>query len=348
MSDGELILYTTDDGATEVQLRAIDGTVWLNLNQIADLFDRDKSVVSRHIKAIFEDGELSPDSVVASYATTAADGKTYQVDHYRLEMVLAVGYRVRSERGVQFRRWATTVLREYLVKGFAMNDERLKDPEFDYFDELLERIRDIRASEARFYRKVRDILGLSVDYDARADTVPAFYATIQNKMLHAVTHHTAAELIKARADADAANMGLTTWKGARVRKGDVATAKNYLGEAEIKELNLIVGMFLDAAELRATRRREIHLAEWETILDVFLATNELPLLRNAGSVSAEEAKKIAHGRYALFDANRKEAERRASEEVDEVEELKRIADAATAASRKQSSPAKAKKPRGLK
>ena len=270
-----------------------------------------------------------------------ADGKTYQVDHYRLEMILAIGYRVRSARGVQFRRWATTVLREYLVKGFAMNDERLKDPGFDYFDELLERIRDIRASEARFYRKVRDILALSVDYDAKADSVPTFYATIQNKMLNAVAHHTAAELIKARSDADVPNMGLTSWKGAKrgrpVRKADVTTAKNYLGEAEIKELNLIVGMFLDAAELRATRRQEIHLTEWETILDTFLTTNELPLLRSAGSVSAKEAEKIAHGRYALFDAQRKEAERRASEEVDEVEELKRIAETAKAVSRKRPS-----------
>ena len=267
MSEGELILYTTEDGTAEIQLRAVDGTAWLSLNQIADLFDRDKSVISRHIKAILEDGELRPDSVVARYATTAADGKTYQVDHYRLEMIFAVGYRVRSTRGVQFRRWATTVLHDYLVKGFAMNDERLKDPGFDYFDELLERIRDIRASEARFYQKVRDILALSIDYDPKANTVQTFYATIQNKMLHAVAHYTAAELIKARSDADAPNMGLTSWKGGRVRKADVTTAKNYLGDAEIKELNLIVGMFLDAAELRATRRQEIHLAEWEAILD---------------------------------------------------------------------------------
>ena len=337
MSEGELILYTTDDGASEIQLRAIDGTAWLSLNQIADLFDRDKSVISRHIKAIFEDGELRPNSVVASYATTAADGKTYQVDHYRLEMILAVGYRVRSARGIQFRRWATTVLQAYLVKGFAMNDERLKDPAFDYFDELLERIRDIRASEARFYKKVRDILALSVDYDAQSDTVPTFYATIQNKMFHAVTHHTAAELKKARSDPDAPNMGLTSWKGARVRKADVATAKNYLGEAEIKELNLIVGMFLDAAELRTTRRQEIHLAEWETILDRFLAANELPLLRNAGHVSAKEAEEITQSRYALFDAKRKEAERRASEEIDEVEELTRIAETAKVVSRKRPS-----------
>ena len=172
MSETELILYMTEDGATQIQLRAAGGTAWMSLNQIAELFARDKSVISRHINAIFDDGELSRDLVVANYATTAADGKTYQVDHYRIEMVLAIGYRVRSERGVQFRRWATTVLKDYLVKGFAMDDERLKDPRYDYFDELLERIRDIRASEARVYQKVRDILALSVDYDGRAKGSP--------------------------------------------------------------------------------------------------------------------------------------------------------------------------------
>lgn len=333
MSESELILYSTDDGKTQIQLRAVGGTVWLNLYQIADLFARDKSVISRHIKAIFEDGELMPESVVARHATTAADGKTYQVDFYRLEMVLAIGYRVRSERGVQFRRWATTVLKEYLVKGFVMNDERLKDPGFDYFDELLERIRDIRASEVRFYQKVRDILSLSVDYDAKAAAVPTFYATIQNKMLYAVAHGTAAELIAGRSDESAANMGLTTWKGARVRKGDVATAKNYLDETEIRELNLIVGMFLDTAELRTTRRQEIRLADWEVILDGFLRANELPLLLNAGTVSARQAEKIAHDRYAVFDDKRKDLERLVAEKTNELDELQRIADTAGAVRR---------------
>lgn len=330
MSEGELILYTTDDGAVQIQLRTAGGTAWMSLNQIAELFARDKSVISRHIAAIFEDGELSRDSVVANYATTAADGKTYQVDHYRVEMVLAIGYRVRSERGVQFRRWATTVLKDYLVKGFVMDDERLKDPRFDYFDELLERIRDIRASEARVYQKVRDILALSVDYDGKARTAQTFYATIQNRMLYAVTSHTAAELIAARCDGSAPNMGLTTWKGARVRKGDVATAKNYLAEPEIKELNLIVTMFLDTAELRASRRQVIYLAEWEGLLETFLKSNELPLLRGAGSVSARAAEQLAHQHYAEFDAKRNDAERAAAEQVDELDELKRVADTAKA------------------
>ncbi len=330
MSETELILYMTEDGATQIQLRAAGGTAWMSLNQIAELFARDKSVISRHINAIFDDGELSRDSVVANYATTAADGKTYQVDHYRIEMVLAIGYRVRSERGVQFRRWATTVLKDYLVKGFAMDDERLKDPRYDYFDELLERIRDIRASEARVYQKVRDILALSVDYDGRAKAAQTFYATIQNRMLYAVTSYTAAELIKARSDGEAPNMGLTAWKGARVRKGDVAIAKNYLAEAEIKELNLIVTMFLDTADLRASRRQVIYLAEWEGVLDTFLKSNELPLLRSAGSVSAQAAEKVAHERYAAFDAKRKEAERETAAKVDELEELKCVADTAKA------------------
>ncbi|OHC75157.1 MAG: hydroxyacid dehydrogenase [Rhodospirillales bacterium RIFCSPLOWO2_12_FULL_58_28] len=337
MSGGELILYTTEDGATEIQLRAISGTAWLTQEQMSTLFDRERSVITKHIANVFADGELVEESNVQILHIAHSDKP---VRLYSLDMVLSVGYRVRSERGVQFRRWATTVLREYLVKGFVINDERLKDPKFDYFDELLERIRDIRASEARLYQKVRDILTLSVDYDAKADSVQTFYATIQNKMLYAVTHHTAAELIAARADANAPNMGLTSWRGGRVRKADVTTAKNYLGEAEIKELNLIVTMFLDTAELRSTRRQEIHLSEWEPILDGFLKSNELPMLRNAGRVSAKQAEKIANERYTMFDTQRKEAERRASEEADELEELKRIADSAQTAGKKRLSSGK--------
>lgn len=337
MTDDGLILYTTDDGTAQIQLRAIGGTAWLTQEQMARLFDRERSVITKHIGNVFADGELAEESNVQNMHIAHSDRP---VRLYSLEVVFAVGYRVRSERGVQFRRWATTVLKEYLVKGFVMNDERLKDPKFDYFDELLERIRDIRASEARFYQKVRDILSLSVDYDAKADSIPTFYATIQNRMLYAVTQHTAAELIAARADGTAANMGLTSWKGGRVRKADVATAKNYLGETEIKELNLIVSIFLDTAELRATRHQEIHLAEWETILDGFLNANELPLLRSAGRVSAAQAEKIAHERYALFDAKRKEAERKASEDVNDLDELKHIADKAGAIKKKRPTPKK--------
>lgn len=273
MSQGELILYTTEDGAVRIQFRAIDGTVWLTQAQIAELFQTTKQNVSLHLKNVFDDGELTPEAVVKESLTTAADGKSYQTQIYRLEAILAVGYRVRSPRGTQFRRWATTTLREYLVKGFVMDDERLKEPAWDYFDELLERIRDIRASEARVYQKVREILALSEDYDAKSTAVQAFYATIQNRMLFAVAGGTAAELIRSRSNPDLPNMGLTTWKGNRVRKGDVDTAKNYLGEAEVRDLNLIVGMFLDAAEFRVRRRQTIRLAEWEGILDGFLRSN---------------------------------------------------------------------------
>lgn len=326
MSDDSFILYSTEDGRDRIELRAQDGTVWLSLNRIADLFERDKSVISRHIENIFEDRELVESSVVANFATTAADGKTYQVNHYNLDMILAVGYRIRSPRGVQFRRWATTTLSEYLIKGFVMDDARLKQPSYDYFDELLERIRDIRASEARFYQKVRDILALSEDYDPQSKSVNTFYATIQNKMLHAITGHTAAELIVARADAAVPNMGLTSWKGARVRKGDVSTAKNYLAQPEISELNLIVTMFLDTADLRARRRQTMQLMDWDSVLDNFLRSNELNVLKNAGSVSHQQAARIAETRYERFDIGRKEAARVADTKIDELDELKRIAD----------------------
>lgn len=315
------VLYRTEDGRDRIDLRMEHETAWLSLNQLAALFERDKSVISRHIANILDDGELAADAVVANFATTAADGKTYQVDHYNLDMILAVGYRVRSTRGMQFRRWASTVLHEYLVKGFAMDDVRLKQPDFDYFDELLERIRDIRASEARFYKKVRDILALSEDYDPQSRSVAGFYATIQNKMLFAVTGSTAAELIVQRADPDAPNMGLTSWKGARVRKGDVTTAKNYLADDEISELNLIVTMFLDTAELRARRRQSMRLAEWESLLDGFLASNALPKLADAGSVSRERAVDLAEQHYDLFDQARRLAEAHSISELEELEQI---------------------------
>lgn len=325
---GELILYTSEDGLSRIQLRAIDGTVWLTQAEIAELFNTTKQNIGQHISRIIAEGELESDSVVKNFFTTAADGKKYRTKIYNLQAILAVGYRVRSPRGVQFRRWATTVLREYLLKGFSMDDERLKDPSYDYFGELLERIRDIRASEARFYRKIRDILALSEDYDPKSRATTDFYPKIQNKMLYAVTTQTAAELIVARSDPNARNMGLTIWSGTRknrpVRKSDVGTSKNYLSEKEISELNLIVTMFLDTAELRAGRRQTIKLAEWETILDEFLLNNELPLLCSAGSISASRAEQIAHERYAKFDAKRKRSERTENEQLDDIEELKRI------------------------
>jgi hypothetical protein len=328
MSEGELILYTTEDGAADIQLRAVNGTVWLTQRQLADLFDTTVSNINKHVKGILEDGEAT-EATIEYFSIVQREGDrevSRDVAHYNLDMILAVGYRVRSDRGVQFRRWATTTLREYLVKGFVMDDARLKDPKHDYFDELLERIRDIRASEARVYQRVRDVLALSEDYDPKSEAVRTFYARIQNKMLYAVAGGTAAELIKARADASAPNMGLTSWKGARVRKGDVATAKNYLGEAEVRELNLIVTMFLDTMELRAQRRQTIRLEEWDGVLDSFLKANEMPVLDGAGSLTKKQAEAIAHHAYEAFDASRKTAEREEAEALDELEELQRIAE----------------------
>lgn len=329
MADDNLILYTTEDGRDRIELRAVDGTAWMTQAQMAELFQTSPQAMTQHIGGIYEEGELTEKATCKELLQVRTEGSrsvSRTLKHYNLDMILAVGYRVRSARGVQFRRWATTTLSEYLVKGFVMDDARLKQPGYDYFDELLERIRDIRASEARFYQKVRDILALSGDYDPSSKSVNTFYATIQNKMLHAVTGHTAAELIVARADAAAPNMGLTSWKGSRVRKGDVVTAKNYLAQPEISELNLIVTMFLDTADLRARRRQTMKLAEWESVLDSFLYSNELNILRNAGSVSHKQATQIAEARYESFDANRKESERLADAKGDELDELKRIAD----------------------
>jgi hypothetical protein len=326
MAEGEIILYTTEDGTARIQLLAHDGTVWLSQGDMAELFQTTPQNITQHIRAIFTDGELDREATCKDHLQVRSEGGrqvSRTITLYRLEMILAVGYRVRTIRGTQFRQWATQSLKEYLVKGFVMDDERLKNPGFDYFDELLERIRDIRASEARFYQKVRDILALSPDYDATRLDVQIFYAKIQNKMLYAVSNHTAAELIVSRGDYNAANMGLTAWKGDKVRKGDVGTAKNYLGEKEIRELNLIVTMFLDTADLRASRRQQILLSEWDGILDGFLANNELPVLRNAGSVTAAQAERLAHERYEKFDAARK-----ATPAIDEIEELKKIADTA--------------------
>ncbi len=335
MSEGELILYSTEDGVATIELRAVDGTIWLNQREMAALFDKDVRTVNEHIRNIYTEGECDPEATIRKFRIVQTEGARQverEIDTYHLDVILSVGYRVRSARGTQFRRWATTVLREYLVKGFAMNDARMKDPAFDYFDELLERIRDIRASEARFYQKVRDILALSEDYDPKSAFANTFYATIQNKMLFAVTSHTAGELIKLRANPDQPNMGLTTWKNASqgrpLRKSDVGTAKNYLGEAEVKELNLIVETFLNTAELRASRRQTMRLAEWEGVLDGFLTSNELPKLHGAGSISAQDAERIAHDRYAAFDAKRKVAAQQAAAEAGDLEELKRIADGA--------------------
>lgn len=325
MGSSEFILYRTDDGRDEIQLRTEGETVWLTQLEITTLFDTTKQNVSLHLRNIFKEGELLESSVVKESLTTAADGKRYQTKLFNLDAILAVGYRVRSSRGVQFRRWATTALHDYLIKGFVMNDERLKDPGgFDYFDELLERIRDIRASEKRFYQKVRDLFAqTSSDYDGKAETARLFFQTIQNKMIYAVTEKTAAELIVARADPDEPNMALTSWSGSRVRKKDVSVSKNYLAADEVQELNRLVTMFLDFAEDRAARRTAISMDDWKDHADRFLNFNERSVLSNAGAVSHDRMSKIVSGRFAAFEDNRRNTEIEAAEEehLHELEEI---------------------------
>ncbi len=324
MSEGQLILYRTQDGLIQISLRELDGTVWLTQAEMAELFATTKQNISLHLKNLFEDSELVEVSVVKETLTTAADGKSYQTLFYNLDAILAVGYRIRSDRGTQFRQWATTTLREYLVKGFVVNDERLKNPGgWDYFDELLERIRDIRASEKRFYQKVKDIYATATDYDRGSEQAQVFFKMVQNKMLYAVTGRTAAELVVERSNAGKPNMGLTTWEGGRVRKKDVVTAKNYLAEDEVSELNRVVTMYLDFAEDQARRRKTMTMKEWEQKLDDFLAFNERDVLKHAGNISHDRAEAIAHERYATFDTNRREAERIVSE-AEHLEELARI------------------------
>ncbi len=308
--DSDLILYQTEDGRTRIQCRFENETVWLTQQHMAELFQTTKQNVSLHIHNIFAEGELCEDSVVKEYLTTAADGKNYATRFYNLDMIIAVGYRVKSPRGTQFRIWATQRLREYLVMGFTMDDERLKNPpgkgHIDYFDELLERIRDIRASERRVYLRVREILALAADYEAAEPETQVFFETIQNKLHFAATGKTAAELIAERADAAQPNMGLTSWHGGVVRKGDVTVAKNYLREDEIEALNRLVVMFLDFAEDQARRRKQIFLSNWLARLHDFLNLNERAILPDSGKVSREEAHQLAEQEYERFAARRRE------------------------------------------
>lgn len=320
MSGGELILYTLDDGSAAIQLRAEGGTVWLTQLEMATLFDTSKQNVSLHIKNILAEGELVEAATVKESLTVQTEGKR-QVRRsnllYNLDMILAVGYRVRSPRGTQFRQWATTHLREYLVKGFVLDDARLKEPGgWDYFDELLARIRDIRASEKRFYQKIRDIYATAVDYDSKSEAAQLFFKKVQNKMLWAVTGHTAPELIAGRADPALPNMGLTTWAGGRVRKQDVTVAKNYLSQDEIGALDRIVVMYLDYAEDQAQRRRTLTMRDWEDKLDAFLQFNEREVLTHAGKLRADVAEKLALERYESFDTARREAARLAADAED--------------------------------
>lgn len=322
----ELILYTTEDGQTSIKLRAEDGTVWLSQQEMAELFASSKQNISHHVRAILADGEL-PEATVKSYLTVQDEGSRSvrrKTMLYSLPLILAVGYRVRSARGTQFRQWATRHLNEFLVKGFVMDDARLKDPAgWDYFDELLARIRDIRSSEKRFYQKVRDIYATAVDYDGKSEAAQLFFKKVQNKMLWAITGQTAAELIAARAAADRPNMGLTTWSGERVRQKDVTVAKNYLAPDEMDELNRIVNMYLEFAEDQARRRKAMTMADWAARLDAFLTFNEREVLSHAGKLRAEVAEKLALERYERFDAERREA-RRLAADADDLKTLESI------------------------
>lgn len=315
---GEFIVFQTDDGKFRVQLRPIAGTVWMTQADISELFDKSVKTISEHIQNIYADGECTSEATFRKFRKVRSEGGREverSIDAYSLELILAVGFRVRSARAAQFRRWANTTLQEYLIKGFAIDDRRLKNPMgVDYFDELLERIRDIRASEKRFYQKVKDVFSAaSVDYDPASQIAREFFATVQNKVTYAVTGHTAAELICSRADATKDNMGLTSWEGNRVRKADVKVAKNYLTQPEVAELNRLSTMFLDFAEDRAARRKGMTMADWVEYTDQFLKFNDRDLLRGAGSVSRATGEQHAVGEYQTYDAARKEAERIAAE-----------------------------------
>lgn len=303
---GEFLMFTSGDGKVRIVCRFENDTLWLSQAMICDLYGKAKSTISGHIKNIFEDAELDENSVVRFYRTTAVDGKTYNVQFFSLPLILAIGYRVRSIRGTQFRQWATQTLQEYLVKGFVMDDERLKNPPVgssavpDYFDEMLERIRDIRASERRVYLRVREILALAADYQPSLKETTLFFQTIQNKLHFACTGHTAAELINQRADASKPHMGLTSYKSEEVRKSDVTVAKNYLNPEEIGELNRVVNMWLDFAEDQARRRKQVFLHDWQIKLDQFLQFNDREVLKDAGSVSKKAADEKAQAEYVQF------------------------------------------------
>lgn len=325
---GRILIYQTEKGDTKIDVYFEEDTIWMTQRSMCELYQVAKSSISEHISHIYEDGELDEKATVRKFRTVQMEGSREverERDFYNLDMILAVGYRVRSNVGIHFRRWASGVLTEYMRKGFALNDERLRNPrEFgaDYFDELLERIRDIRASEKRLYAKVRDIFALSVDYDSKSQQAQLFFKTVQNKLEYAATGHTAPEIIAARADASQDNMGLTSFKGAKVRRGDVTVAKNYMTQEEISTLNLIVNMYLDYAELQAKQHHVMHMAEWEEKLNQFLQFNGREVLQDAGKISRELAEKLALEQYDQYDTHRRMLE---AADVDALEaDVKRL------------------------
>ena len=303
----EIIIYNSDDGKAKVALMTCNGNVWLNQNQLAELFDTSVPNISMHISNILKENELDINSVIQEYLTTATDGKKYRVAFYSLDLILAVGFRVRSKRGTHFRQWANHNLKEYMIKGFIMDDERLKNPDGhpDYYDELLERIRDIRASEKRFYQKIRELFALSSDYDATDKATQMFFAETQNKLLFAVTGKTAAEIIITRANANEPNMALTSWKGKVVRKQDIYISKNYLTEDELDNLNRLVIIFLEIAELQAKERNQILMKFWHENVDEIIKFNRKNLLVGKGSVSNAEMEAFVEQVYEQFNEKRK-------------------------------------------
>lgn len=323
----DVIIYHSKDGKINVALMTRDGNVWLSQQQIATLFGTSVPNVNMHISNILKERELSADSVIKNYLTTASDGKPYDVMYYSLQMIIAIGFRVRGVRGTQFRQWANAHLSEYLVKGFTMDDERLKNPDGrpDYFDEMLQRIRDIRASEKRFYQKLRDLFHLSSDYEAKEKATQMFFAETQNKLLYAVTGHTAAEIIVERADAEKPNMGLTSWKGSVVRKADIVIAKNYLQTEEIDKLNRLVNIFLESAELRVKDRKDLTLDYWRDNVNGLLSFQGQKILNDNGSVSNSVMENHVKHVYETFDSRRKayEAVLADQEDLKLLEELER-------------------------
>lgn len=327
-SKGELLIYQTEDGQTKIDVFFEDETIWLNQKQISQLYQKGVNTINEHIKHIYDEGELDQNATIRNFRIVQNEGNrnvTRNVDYYNLDMILAIGYRVRSHVGNQFRRWASAILTEYMKKGFAMNDERLKNPKkfgADYFDELLERIRDIRASEKRFYHKIKDIYALSIDYDANIEITKEFFSTVQNKLHYSVHGHTAAELISKRADASKDNMGLTNFSGNKVRKNDVTVAKNYLSKDELEDLNRIVTMFLDHAEDMARQNIPMHMRDWAESLNEFLKFRRRDILTNAGKTTKDLADKKAFEQYGIYSSKRLKKED--ADLIDEITELEKL------------------------
>ena len=323
---GEIVIYQSEEGKAAIDVILANETVWVTQDQMTLLFNRDKSTISRHIKNIFEDGELDENSVVAFFATTASDGKTYNVAYYNLDVVISVGYRVHSVQGTRFRQWATQRIHEYIIKGYTLDDERLKGNGGRYFRELLQRIRDIRSSERNLYQQVTDIYATAIDYDPKAEITRQFFATVQNKMHYAAHQHTAAEVVYDRVDNEKPMLGMTNFKGNYITKDDIVIAKNYLNEKELTVLNLLVSQFFDYAELQAERRIPMTMIDWATKLDGLLSLNEMEILTHKGKISKELAEKKAKAEYHKYDEKRRQQEIIDSdiEFAKEIEEIKRI------------------------